>query len=497
MDSMKLQMAGQMKLEQRMKLAPHMIQSMEILQMPLLALKDRIEQELNSNPVLEMDQTVSSETCSETTGDTAANQQLTSDADSDFGEQNRTEKDSDFETSAAHDDNLTDYFGQTDTFRRRTTADMDDKKLEAIKNTAAPQMSLHDYLDDQWRFVDTPEPVKKAGSLLIDYIDEKGYLSVMLEQLHNEKSDFSIDDIHKALTLIQKLEPVGVGARNLADCLLIQMANAADDYSFEKKLVSGFLQELLENRLPDIAKKMNCSLERINHAIERLSKFDISPGLQIGPDQNHPVTADCIVEESDQPDGFFVRLADTGLPTLKLSDYYIQLAKDPAANEKTKQFLQNSIRSAQWVIDAIQQRKNTLLKVARSIVKFQHDFFDKGSLYLKPLPMSKVASDVGVHLATVSRAVAGKYIQCSWGIIPLRKFFSGGTDDIDGNAHSWEAIRIQLQQIIDSEDKKNPLNDDHIRQRLADAGINHLARRTVAKYRKLLNIPTARFRKKY
>jgi RNA polymerase sigma-54 factor len=180
-----------------------------------------------------------------------------------------------------------------------------------------------------------------------------------------------------------------------------------------------------------------------------------------------------------------------------VNSYYAKMAKDAKVNEKTKQFLQNNIRSAQWVIDAIEQRKNTLLKVARSIVKYQRDFFDKGQLYLKPLPMSKIADEVGVHLATVSRAVAGKYVQCSWGILPLRKFFSGGTEDTQGQEHSWEAIRAQLQQIIDAEDKCKPLSDDQIRNKLAEAGINNLARRTIAKYRKLLNIPTARFRKKY
>ena len=248
---------------------------------------------------------------------------------------------------------------------------------------------------------------------------------------------------------------------------------------------------------PDIARKMNCSVEEINRAIERMSKLDTSPGLQIGIDRNNPITADVIVQSLDDSNDYSVRLADSDLPTLRVSSYYAKMAKDAKVNEKTKQFLQNNIRSAQWVIDAIEQRKNTLLKVARSIVKYQRDFFDKGQLYLKPLPMSKIADEVGVHLATVSRAVAGKYVQCSWGILPLRKFFSGGTEDTEGQEHSWEAIRAKLQQIIDAEDKNKPLSDDQILKKLAEAGIKNLARRTIAKYRKLLNIPTARFRKKY
>jgi len=185
------------------------------------------------------------------------------------------------------------------------------------------------------------------------------------------------------------------------------------------------------------------------------------------------------------------------LPGLRISDYYARMVKDNRVSEKTRKFLQNNLRSAQWIMDAIEQRKNTLLNVAKAVVKYQKDFFDKGQLHLRPLPMSKVADDVGVHLATVSRAVSGKYVQCSWGILPLRKFFSGGKEDVNGRGRSWEAIRAKLQQIIDEEDKSKPLSDDKIVEKLAKAGIDNLARRTVAKYRKILNIPAARFRKKY
>ncbi|MEJ2646902.1 MAG: RNA polymerase factor sigma-54, partial [Sedimentisphaerales bacterium] len=293
------------------------------------------------------------------------------------------------------------------------------------------------------------------------------------------------------------LEPTGVGARDLKECLLIQMAQSNKDMSFESRLISEHMDELLENKLPDIAKKMNCDVETINHAIENMSKLDFSPGLQIGQDRNHSITPDVIVEASDVPGQYSVRLADTNLPHLKISNYYSKMAKDERVSEQTRKFLQENMRSAQWIMDAIEQRKNTLLKVAQTIVKYQKDFFDKGQLYLHPLPMSKVADDVGVHLATVSRAVSGKYVQCYWGILPLRKFFSGGRQDASGNTRSWEAIRAKLQQIIDEEDKSKPLNDDLIREKLAQAGINGLARRTVAKYRKLLNIPAARFRKKY
>jgi len=490
---MKFEMEAQMRMEQKMKLAPRMIQSMEILQLPILALQERIEQELNSNPVLEMEEPSNPE------GAGAVDQQPQDDiGEKDLVVDTDNNKVKDFERLDGLDDDYDDYMSRGEVFRRRTSLDEHDRKLEAINNTAAPPQSLHEHLAEQWQMVEAEEGVKKAGSAIIDYIDERGYLTVRLEQLYNkDRADFTLDDLKQALQLVQKLEPLGVGARDLRECLLIQMAQSSEDMSFEQRLVAECMDELLENHLPAIARKMNCSVEEINRAIGRMSKLDTSPGLQIGIDRNNPITADVIVQSTDDSDDYSVRLADSSLPALRVNSYYAKMAKDAKVNEKTRKFLQNNIHSAQWVIDAIEQRKNTLLKVARAVVKFQREFFEKGQLYLKPLPMSKIADDIGVHLATVSRAAAGKYIQCSWGILPLRKFFSGGTEDAEGQEHSWEAIRAKLQQIIDAEDKSKPLSDDQIRNKLAEAGINNLARRTVAKYRKLLKIPAARFRKKY
>jgi RNA polymerase sigma-54 factor len=494
---MKLEMRGQMRMEQRMKLAPHMIQSMEILQLPILALQERIEQELNSNPVLEIEEPSNpedTESVEERTEDDIAEKDLVVDTDN-----NKVE---DFERLDSLGDGFKDYMNEAGPFRRRIASGEPDKKLEAIKNTAAPPQSLHEYLTEQWRLVEAEKPVKKAGNMIIDYLDDKGYLTVRLEQLHNkDRGDFTIDDLKEALELVQRLEPAGVGARDLRECLLIQIARNSEegtpDMSFESRLIAEHMDELLENRLPDIAKKMNCSIDAINQAIERISKLDTSPGLQISRDRNHPITPDVVVESSDNSGEYLVRLADSNLPRLRVNDYYAKMAKDGEVSQKTRNFLRNNLRSAQWIMDAIEQRKNTLLRVTKAVVKYQRDFFEKGQLYLRPLPMSKVADDVGVHLATVSRAVAGKYIQCPWGILPLRKFFSGGTEDVNGASLSWEAIRAKLQQIIDAEDKTKPLNDEQIRKKLTELGIKKLARRTVAKYRKLLSIPAARFRKKY
>lgn len=491
---MKLEMTGQMRMEQRMKLAPHMIQSMEILQLPILALQERIEQELNGNPVLELEEPSGTDN-GEVTEESDQDDQL---AEKDLIVDPDNNRADDFERLESLGDDFKEFINQSGPYRSRGDAEERDRKLEAIKNTAAPPQSLHDYLDEQWRLMDADEPVKKAGQTIIDYIDDRGYLSVRLEQLHNkDRDDFEREHLKEALRLVQQLDPPGVGARDLRECLLIQIAQSGQEMGCEYRLVADHMDDLLENRLPEIARKMGLSIEQVNEAIERLSKLDTSPGLQVGRNESIPITPDVIVDSPNGSDDFSVRLAESELRGLKLSNYYTRMSKDTQVNESTRKFLQNNIRSAHWIIDAIEQRKNTLLKVAQAIVRNQKDFFERGPLYLRPLPMSKVADEVGVHLATVSRAVSGKYVQCAWGVLPLRKFFSGGTEDENGQAHSWEAIRVKLQQIIDEEDKSKPLNDDQIKEKLAEAGIPNLARRTVAKYRKLLNIPTARFRKRY
>lgn len=491
---MKLEMTGHMRLEQRMKLAPHMIQSMEILQLPIMALQERIEQELNDNPILELEDSEEGDTSS-----TEPEAEGEDDLDErDLVVNTDTNKADDFERLSTLDRSYADSIDQSGPIRQRGSDDEFDGKLQALKNAAAGPQSLHEHLGDQWRLVEAAPQVKAAGDTIIDYIDNRGYLSVRLEQLHNkDKHDFTLDHLNHALNLVQGLEPSGVGARDLKECLLIQLSQIPEDVAVETELVENHMEALLENRLPDIARKMRCRLEDINHAITRLSKLDTSPGLQVNQSPNIPITPDVAVEYSEEDDDYVVRLSDNHLPALRLSEYYTTMARNREMCEKTRKFLQSNIRSAQWLIEAVEQRKNTLLRVTAAIVRYQKEFFDKGTLYLRPLPMAKVAEDVGVHVATVSRAVAGKYMASPRGILPLRKFFSGGTEDANGQEHSWEAIRVQLQSIIDTEDKGKPLSDDQIRKKLAEAGFANIARRTVAKYRGLMNVPAARFRKRY
>jgi len=489
---MKMSMTGQMRQEQRMKLAPRMIQSMEILQLPLLALQERIEQELNNNPVLEQQEPV----VEEPEGDS---EEL---AEVEMGEQDLVvsedlDKVAEFERLSDVDSDFDDYMSRS-VSNYKASSEQSDKKHEAMQNTAAKGESLHDHLLDQWRLIDAEGPVRMAGFAIIDYIDEKGYLSIQLEQLYNkDRQEFGLEDLQKALELVQKLEPAGVGARDMKECLLIQLSQSGEDRQFEKELISEYMELLLGNHLPEIAKKMNCDLEQVNLAIRRISKLDTSPGLQIETTPNHIINVDVIVEQAEDDKGYSVRLADLRTPFLRVNNYYSRMSQNKQIDDKTRDFLRQNIQSANWLIDAIEQRKATLLKVAKSVVRQQEDFFEKGQLYLKPLPMSVVADEVGVHVATVSRAVSGKYVQCPQGIFPLRGFFSGGMETTNGDSESWDAIRARMQKIVDGEDKCKPLSDEQIRLALENGGVKNIARRTVAKYRKLMNIPSARMRKKY
>jgi RNA polymerase sigma-54 factor len=495
---MKLNMTNQMRLEQQMKLAPRMIQSMEILQLPTLALLEKIEQELNSNPVLEIDEPAGeSKVQQDTETKTSEEKDLVVNQDD--------SKADDFERLSDFADHADDYLTGTEATRRSQYSDESDRKFEAMNNTADKGQSLHEYLTEQWRFVDADEKTKNAGQLIIDYIDSKGYLKVRIEQLHNkDKNDFGMEHLEEALKLVQQLEPAGVGARDTRECLLIQMAQSSEDMSFEMELVSKYLDKLLENKLPDIAKKMDCPVERINKAILKMRKLDTSPGLVISKEQNHPIKADVIVEPAEDggstglaTGSFKVYLADRSIPALRISEYYADMAGDKKTDGKTRDFLRNNIRSAKWLMDAIEQRKHTLLRVSQAVVENQKEFFEKGTMFLRPLPMSQIADKVGVHVATVSRAVSGKYIQSPQGIMPLRDLFGGGMETDDGGTESFEVIRAKMQQIIDSENKSKPLSDEAIRKELERMGVKDIARRTVAKYRKLMNIPTARFRKRF
>jgi RNA polymerase sigma-54 factor len=499
-----------MRQEMRQLLTPRMIQSMEILQLPLMALEERIVEELEANPVLEMREgdpdAIATETDRAVAEDNGQSEQSTADekalvvhedanTSEDFARLERISEyleNEEFATNSSFTHRVANYDGERD------------KKLDALNNSPDRTGNLTDYLLEQWTFVECPPNVRRAGRAIINYVDEQGYLRTDLETIRSEsKTPLTPEDLTAALRLVQTLEPAGIGARDIRECLLLQIdaleqdpENDDHDFELERKLVSEHLKDLEMNRYPQISKKLGRPIDELKEAVKRLSRLHPHPGKQIGHDDAPPITPDAFIYLDEDTGRYEIRMANDPAESLYIGGRWRKMLKEKNLDKKTKEFLTNNVRNARWLLESIEQRKSTIARVIRVVVDAQREFFEKGPEFLKPLPMIQVADQLGIHVATVSRAVSEKWIQTPRGVYPLRRFFSGGTQNAEGEDMSWDAVKEKLKIIIDNEDKKNPLNDDEIVLKLKDQGID-LARRTVAKYRKLLNIPTARQRRDF
>jgi len=493
---MALDLSHQFRLEQQMKLSPRIIQAMEILQLPMMALQERIDAEMESNPVLELLEEGVDEQAPPAEVEQAADRgerEMVVDADGDNSE--------DFQRLADFEDEFGPEAVRSEApLRPRAQRPGErDRKMDAMANTPAPSQSLDEYLLEQWAFVEADEDVKEAGRVIITNLDADGYLRVPLADLADGAGESitpaSFDD---ALRVVQTLDPLGVAARDLKECLGIQLAAeaaAGRDVSLETQLVAHFLGDIEMNRLPRIARRTGRTVDQITRAIENLSHLNGRPGLLVGQRQVPGIRPDVVVDV-DEDGEVTIAMTDGNSPHLRISRSYRRLARDRKTGKETRDFLRKSIRSAQWLIGAIQQRRQTVFRVVTEVFRVQREFLEAGPEALRPLPMAHVARKVGVHVATISRAVAGKYVQTPRGVFPLRMFFSGGTKTADGRDVAWDAVRVQLKEVIDAEDKSSPLNDDQLAAELSKRGVV-IARRTVAKYRKLLDIPPARKRRRY
>jgi RNA polymerase sigma-54 factor len=275
-------------------------------------------------------------------------------------------------------------------------------------------------------------------------------------------------------------------------------AELADGHDFllERTLVKNHLKDLEQNRYPQIARKTGRSIEDLKEAVRRLGRLHPHPGKLIAADEAPPIFPDATIRYNEDTGEYDIEMTRDQAPDLYIRQLYRKMLKQRQGDKSTREFLSQNVRNARWLIESIEQRRTTIERVIRAVVDHQREFFEKGPESLKPLPMIQVADELGIHVATVSRAVSEKWVDTPRGIFPLRRFFSGGTRSDDGEEMSWDAVKEKLKRIIDDEDKQSPLNDDQIVEKLAGEGIE-LARRTVAKYRKILGIPTARQRKAY
>jgi RNA polymerase sigma-54 factor len=548
---MRFETSQHMKMGQTMRMAPRMIQSMEILQMALPELEERVGQELESNPTLEL-----ADGSGEPVGDLDRHEQTPADADyegtlrldanhgeSDFARLDSYEE-SNPDAASNEFESVEDSRGSSESFDRfdrdrssgeyveRAARGDTDPKMEAMAATPARTDSLTDQLRGQWALVDVDPLLRQPGELIIAFIEGDGFLRTPLETLADRApigAEVGADSLNlprftekPSLALLERslqavqlfLEPAGVGARNLAECLLLQL-DALEDNAADmgisakicedaKLLVRDHIDDLMQNRLPKVADKSGLTMEEIKAVLGLLRRLSPAPASRLVEESARPIVPDAIVEYDTEQDRYYAYLNDRRIPNVRINQEYAKLAKDRSVERKDRDFIKTNLANAQWLLDAVGQRRQTLLRVITEVIARQREFFDYGPQALKPLPMQTVADELGIHVATVSRAVAEKYIATPRGVLPLRKFFSGGvqtksapsTGEGGGEDLAWEAVKVALREVIEGEDKKSPLSDEALADALKERGIE-IARRTVAKYREQLGIPAKRLRKAY
>ena len=466
---------------------------MEILQLPIQRLEERIAQEMEENPILDIQ---------EVDPDLPAEQDEREEPDAPTEEERElviddsTDNEDDFERLLKMDEEWPDHFEDRPRPSRGFLEAEGERKMDAMANMAARPQSLQDYLHDQLSWFDLDLKLREMADRIIYNLDSNGWLQTRLEDLIG--TDATEEDLalaQEALRAVQALDPPGIGARDLPECLLLQLTPGMPYHEELRTLIASHLEDLEHNRLPVIERRTGYSIELIRTVLEELRRLNPKPGADFSENVVPLVTPDVFVEPGE--DGRYkIRLEDGRTPSLFISPYYRRLLQTGEATEDTREFIKRKLNSAQWLIDSINQRRSTLTRVSQAIVDHQADFIDRGPEAIEPLKMQQIADKVGVHVTTVSRAVDDKWIQTPRGIFPLKKFFCGGTISADGEEVAWDAVRLKLQEIVDREDKQHPFSDDALVKELAKHGIT-VARRTVTKYRQRMDIPSSRQRRQW
>ena len=495
---MHLNISQQMRMTQQMKLAPRMIQSMEILQLSTMDLQDRIDKELTENPLLEQVASAAPELHAreespESNPDFEPNKTVDVERREMVTEDNNS---SDFERLLEMSRDIPDDNYTSGSKPSGNQSDDDgDRAHDLMANAANRPQTLHDYLVDQFHYFDVDPTLRDFGEYLIQNLDHNGRLQSSLPELVQVFGrPITYEQAEETLRLIQKLDPPGIGARDLKECLLLQITRTTPMRDVLKRLITDHLDDVAENRLPLIERKTGYSLDTIKTAIEQMRTLNPLPGRSFLSEPVQSVTPDMRVEKNDEGK-WIVSLIDEFVPQLRISRKFVRMLENNP-DQPTKDFVKKKLESARWLIDSIEQRYNTLRKVAQCIVDRQIDFLELGPEHIKPLKMDQIAEVVKVHVTTVSRAVDDKYLLTPRGVFPLRRFFGGGNNTTDGEEVAWETIRIKLKEIVDQENKQDPLSDDDLVTKLAASGYN-VKRRTVTKYRKALKIPSSRQRREW
>ena len=504
---MRFILSQELKQEQRQILTQRMIQSMEILQLTLLQLEDRIDLELEQNPVLELG-TESSTDSEERSPDTDSGVAYSSDSsedDSPPSEEHEPEIRFEYTDATAEEFSIADEFAQhySDTIdeapirSQNWLEDQDSLRADVFANVEGPGETLQAHLEEQLNWFDLSDLLREMTMRIIHNLDASGYFPYELEDfLGEDRTDEELKLAIESLKLVKRLEPTGVGGKDLRECLLLQIDSHSEHAEILRILITSCLEDISVNRLPIIAKKIDYPLDVIQGAVAELRHFNPRPGAAFGAIAAAVLVPDIIIEKTEIG-RYVVRLKDGRAPQLRVSRYYQGLLEKHGTDKDTKAYIRKKVGAAKWLLDAIEQRRDTLLKVSQAIVDYQTDFFDKGQQGLKPLTMQQIADTVEMHVTTISRACDEKWVSSPQGIFPLRRLFAGKLTVADGGeAVANDVVRLKIREIVDKEDKKDPLSDDAIVKVLEAEGIQ-VARRTIVKYRQLLNIPSSRGRRQW
>ena len=460
-------------------MTPRLQQALKLLQVPTLELQQILKQEIMQNPLLEeVDElTESEDLAKEDSPDEAANQEAENPIEEDPIDWSEYMQDGSFDRA---------YIPQSET------------NVEFLEKIPVTRTTLAESLLEQLHYLNLPPEPMKLAEFLVGSLDDSGWLATPLEEVAQGTGQ-SPEDCEKVLLVIQALEPVGVGARNLRECLLIQLEARGDKDTLPWRLIHDQFDNLVNRRFPEIARQLKCSVEDVQAAADEIATLNPRPGLQVSSEDPKYVMPDLLVERVD--DDYVVLLNDRHLPRLRISSAYESVLREKkksdstAGENKTREYIQGKLNSARWLIQTIEQRRRTMIKVMNCIIREQREFFDKGIAFLRPLTLQQVARQIDMHESTVSRVCSGKYVQTPRGVFELKFYFSSGLETDDGEDVSARAAKDIIKTLIEEEDRKDPLSDQRIAELLHEKGLR-IARRTVAKYREQLNILPARFRRR-
>jgi len=460
-------------------LSPQLQQSLLILQTPLLELRNLVQQEMETNPVLE-----------ELPEDSGANERSEAEASADENFRNE------FEKLASLDEEWRDYMAQSasSNFDGRRGSKEADEKRQFLFDSIPVQETLHQNLIAQLNQTVLSADDRKAAELVIGNIDDDGFLQSTPEEMALT-SGLPQNDFERMLALIQSFYPTGVGARDLRECLLIQLQRQGKEHSLEYRIVAEHMDDLGRHRFPDIARRMAISVEDVQKAADNIARLNPRPGQVFAAAPQNYVLPDVIVEKVDGE--YQIAFNNEQIPHLRISNLYKDIiASGDSQTRDVKDYIRDKIRSGKFLIRSIHQRQQTIMNIAQQIVSRQRDFLEYGPSHLKPMTMAEVAETVGVHETTVSRAVSGKYMATPQGVFEMKYFFTGGYQTATGESLSNTSVKQSILDLVKHESGSAPLSDHEMVEILTERGIP-IARRTVAKYRGELNILPSHMRRKY